>query len=61
MTHKTNTGDNGEEEAEEQVTLRSGEALELPYPLQKDEGEGEDGWLLKDASGKTVLKLRFAL
>ena len=43
------------------MTLQSGEAFELPYPLQKDEGESEDGWLLKDTSGKTVLKLRFAL
>ena len=35
---------------------------ELPYPLQKEEGEGEDGWALRDqATGATVLRLRFSL
>ena len=43
------------------MTLQSGELCELPYPLQKDAGEGEDGWLLRDAGGRTVLRLRFAL
>jgi hypothetical protein len=34
---------------------------ELPYPLQKADGETEDAWALKDASDATVLKLCFAL
>ncbi len=34
---------------------------ELPYPLQKADGETEDACALKDASDATVLKLRFAL
>jgi len=53
--------ENGDEEPEDLVTLQSGESYELPYPLQKDEGESEDGWALKDANGKTVLRLRFVL
>ncbi len=41
---------------------RAWQVCELPYPLQKDEGEGEDGWALRDPeTGATVLKLRFAL
>ena len=34
---------------------------ELPYPLQKADGDTEDAWALKDASEATVLKLRFVL
>ena len=34
---------------------------ELPYPLQKADGDTEDAWALKDASDATVLKLRFVL
>jgi hypothetical protein len=53
--------ENGEEEAEELVELKSGECFELPFPLQKEAGEGEDAWALKDDQGKTVLRLRFTL
>jgi hypothetical protein len=53
--------DNGEEEPEDLVELKSGECFELPFPLQKEAGEEEDGWAIKDKEGKTVLKLRFAL
>jgi hypothetical protein len=53
--------DNGEEEPEELVELTSGECFELPFPLQKEAGEEEDGWAIKDSEGKTVLKLRFTL
>ncbi len=53
--------DNGEEEPEDLVELKSGECFELPFPLQKEAGQGEDGWAIKDSEGKTVLKLRFTL
>ena len=53
--------DNGEEEPEDIVELKSGEYFELPFPLQKEAGEEEDGWAIKDNEGKTVLKLRFTL
>ena len=53
--------EDGEEEPEESVTLKAGgERYELPYPLEKKEGEKEDSWGLKDSSGKTLLRLRFA-
>ena len=32
---------------------------ELPYPLQKEDGEKEDAWALKDGKGVIVLKLCF--
>ena len=53
--------DNGEEEPEDIVELKSGEYFELPFPLQKETGEGEDAWALKDDLGNTVLKLIFIL
>ena len=34
---------------------------ELPYALQKAGGETENVWVLKNDSGTSVLKLRFAL
>ena len=34
---------------------------EMPYPLQKDAGEEEDAWGLKDGKGVVVLKLRFEI
>ena len=34
---------------------------EMPYPLQKDAGEEEDAWVLKDGKGVVVLKLRFEI
>ena len=55
--------ENGEEESEAMVELKSGEYLpfQLPIPLQKEAGEGEDAWALKDHQDNTVLKLRFTL
>jgi len=53
--------ENGDEEAEERVELKPGECFELPFPLQKEGGEGEDAWALKDDQGNTVLKLCFTL
>jgi hypothetical protein len=53
--------DTGDEEPEEMVTLKQGEDYEMPYPLQKDEGEEEDAWAMKDEQGKTKLMLRFAV
>jgi len=41
--------------------MRATQELELPYPLQKDAGEKEDAWIIKDLEGTSVLKLRFAL
>ena len=40
-------------------TISAGQEYELPYPLQKDIGEEEDAWAIKDGNGRTVLKLRF--
>ena len=54
-------GEEGEEEAEALESLKSGDSLELPYPLQKDVGEKDDGWDILDPSGAKVLKLRFSL
>ena len=34
---------------------------EMPYPLQKDAGEEENAWVLKDGKGVVVLKLRFEI
>jgi len=34
---------NGEEESEELVELKSGDFFELPFPLQKEAGEEEEG------------------
>jgi hypothetical protein len=51
--------ENGEEEAEELVEIKAGDCFELPFPLQKKTQEKEDGWVIKDKEGKTVLKLRF--
>ena len=42
-------------------TISSGQEYEFPYPLQKDPGEEEDAWAIKDGNGRTVLKLRFTV
>lgn len=48
------------EEPEEPIDIEAGCAkYELPFPLEKSEGEEEDFWLLKDNLGKTLLKLGF--
>jgi len=48
-------------EPQSSVVLLAGETYELPFPLQKEPGEGVDGWLLRDGFGKTVLELLFVL
>eukprot|EP00802_Teleaulax_amphioxeia_P025771 Tamp_26687.p1 GENE.Tamp_26687~~Tamp_26687.p1 ORF type:complete len:176 (-),score=51.39 Tamp_26687:359-856(-) len=54
--------ESGAEEPEDMVDLKcGGEEYELPYPLQKNEGDEEDTWAIKDINGKTVLKLRFGV
>ena len=53
--------EDGEEEAEALESLKSGASLLVPYPLQKDVGEKDDGWDIRDPSGATVLQLRFSL
>jgi hypothetical protein len=40
-------------------TISAVQEYEFPYPLQKDIGEEEDAWAIKDGTGRTVLKLRF--
>lgn len=49
------------EEAEKRVSLRPGDSCEMPYPIQKEAGEGTDGWMLKDDKGTTVLTVLFVL
>jgi hypothetical protein len=40
----------------------AGQEYEFPFPLQKDFGEEEDAWAIKDAgNGRTVLKLCFVV
>ena len=51
-------GAEGEEEPEDGFKLEHMEEYELPYPLQKDEGEAPDGWDLR-VDDKTVVCLRF--
>ena len=53
--------DTGEEEPEDLLALNFDQSFELPFPLQKEAGEEEDGWSFKDYNGKTFLKLRFKL
>jgi len=52
---------NGEEEPVATVYLKPDKKFEVPFPLQKEEGEGADGWDFKDGDGKTILKLRFII
>jgi len=52
----------GDEEPEDEALLTSGGGhYEMPYPLEKDEGEEEDAWAIRDENGRIILKLRFAL
>lgn len=53
--------DNGEEEPEDVKELKDNQSYELPFPLEKEIGEEEDGWDLRDKAGNTPLKLRFTL
>ena len=40
-------------------TISAGQEYEFPYPLEKDPGEKEDAWAIKDVNDRTVLKLLF--
>ena len=53
--------DDGGEEPEPQLDLHNGEDIELPYPLQKEAGEGVDGWILRGTDGATLMRLNFRL
>jgi hypothetical protein len=53
--------DTGEEEPEDRLELKFDTPFELPFPLQKEAGEEEDGWSFKDDNGETFLKIRFKL
>ena len=55
------TEDEEKMEYEEKVILKRGEEYEMPYPLQKDSGEADDGWMLQNDKGKTILSLIFKL
>jgi hypothetical protein len=50
-----------EEQEEQYMTLKSGESCQMPSVLQKEAGEGADGWIFKDGEGTTVLTLLFML
>jgi hypothetical protein len=50
------------EEPEDLIDIEAGfEEYELPYPLEKKEGEEEDFWLLKNNLGRTLLTLGFVV
>lgn len=53
--------DDGGEEPEDRIDLDKGEDVELPYPVQKEAGEGVDGWILRDEQGATLMRLNFSL
>ena len=46
---------------EERQILAPGGEYEMPHPLQKDSGEADDGWMLQNDKGKTILSLIFKL
>lgn len=52
-------GEGGEEP--EDLMEVSQTPREIRFPLQKEKGEDEDGWDLKDQNGKTFFKIRFTL
>jgi len=52
--------EDGEEDPEKHpIQLKINEPYDLPFPLQKEDGEREDGWDLRDDKDNTFLKLRF--
>lgn len=53
--------EDGAEEVEDKIDLEAGGNCELPYPLQKEAGEGDDGWILRDTDGATLMRLNFSL
>jgi hypothetical protein len=52
---------NEAEEHQDLVELKSGDDFELPIALRKEAGDEDDGWVIKDSTDRTVLKLRFTL
>ena len=52
-------GSDGGIEREEKVQLAVGEQCELPYPLQRSEGEASEAWHLLDANGALVARIVF--
>jgi serine protease inhibitor len=51
--------DDTENPEKELISLKINDPYELPFPIQKYEGEGEDGWDLRDEKDNTFLKIRF--
>jgi len=49
------------EEYEKSFLLKPGHSYVLPYPLQKDAGEGTDGWVFKNQDGMNLLTVLFKL
>ena len=49
------------EKEQDQIEIKSAEEVEMPFVVQKAAGEEEDAWVLKDETGKTVLRLCFVL
>jgi serine protease inhibitor len=50
----------GEDDSEKKlISLKINDPYELPFPIQKYEGEGDDGWDLRDEKDNTFLKIRF--
>lgn len=41
------------------VVLKPQETHEMPYPLQKEAGEGADGWMFQDGAGHILLSIVF--
>ena len=52
-------GSDGDIEREEKVQLAVGEQCELPYPLQRSEGEASEAWHLLDANGALAARIVF--
>lgn len=55
----TEYGEDDPENEKELISLKINDPYELPFPIQKYKGEGEDGWDLRDEKDNTFLKLRF--
>jgi hypothetical protein len=52
--------EHGVEEHTDDVEFKYNQGpYEVKFPLSKEEGEGEDGWLFQDENDKPFLKLRF--
>jgi hypothetical protein len=54
--------DGSEEVMEDDIDFRYNDgSFELPFPISKSYGEGEDGWLLRDENRFPFLKIRFRM